>query len=69
MSVKNTFKSERGVYTFETFKGVDYAHAPGNVSPQRSTDGLNMVRSEVGKVRKRIIQFVYISIPKTPLLR
>ena len=53
MSVKNTFKRERGVYTFDTFKGVDYAHAPGNVSPQRSTDGLNMVRSEVGKVRKR----------------
>lgn len=53
MAVKNSFKKDEMLYIFDTFKGVDYAHAPGNVSAQRSTDGLNMVRSEVGKVRKR----------------
>ena len=50
---KSTYKGGSSVYTFDTFKGVDYAHSSGNVSTQRSTDGLNMVRSEVGKVRKR----------------
>ena len=41
------------VALFNNFKGVDYAHAPANVSPHRSVNGLNMVRSEVGKVCKR----------------
>ena len=44
---------KRIIYSIKNFKGVDYAHAQANVSLQRSTDCLNMVRSEVGKVRKR----------------
>ena len=41
------------VYVYDQFKGVDYAHAPSNISPHRCVDGMNMVRSEVGKVTKR----------------
>ena len=40
-------------YVYNQFKGVDYAHAPANISTQRCVDGMNMVRSEVGKVTKR----------------
>ncbi|MBQ8604367.1 MAG: hypothetical protein IJ410_05965 [Oscillospiraceae bacterium] len=46
-------KEKRQVYRWTDFKGVDYAHAPANVSPQRCVDGMNMVRSEVGKIHKR----------------
>ena len=41
------------VHVYNQFKGVDYAHAPANISTQRCVDGMNMVRSEVGKVTKR----------------
>ncbi len=44
---------DKDVYVYDRFKGVDYAHAPANISPQRCVDGMNMVRSEVGKVQKR----------------
>lgn len=37
------------VHVYNQFKGVDYAHAPANISTQRCVDGMNMVRSEVGK--------------------
>lgn len=43
----------KDVYIFDNFKGVDYAHAPANISPHRCVNGLNMIRSEVGKVQKR----------------
>ncbi len=46
-------KAEKKVRVFNNFKGVDYAHAAANISPHRSVNGLNMVRSEVGKVCKR----------------
>lgn len=46
-------KENKKVYLYNNFKGVDYAHAPANISPNRSVDGMNMVRSEVGKVTKR----------------
>ena len=45
--------SGKKVYVYDSFKGVDYARAPANVSPHRCVDGMNMVRSEVGKVQKR----------------
>ena len=38
---------------YRNFKGVDYAHAPANVASERCVNGLNMVRSEAGKVHKR----------------
>ena len=41
------------IYLYDKFKGVDYAHAPANIDPGRSVNGLNMVRSEIGKVCKR----------------
>ena len=43
----------RDRYIFTNFRGVDYAHTTAEVSAERSVNGLNMVRSEVGKVRKR----------------
>lgn len=45
--------TDKKIHIYTNFKGVDYAHAPANVSPHRSVNGLNMVRSEVGKVCKR----------------
>ncbi|MEG1782013.1 MAG: hypothetical protein RR253_02060 [Oscillospiraceae bacterium] len=49
----NPNKGRTNIYSIKDFKGVDYAHAQANVSLSRSSSGLNMVRSEVGKVRKR----------------
>ena len=46
-------KRNKNIYVYNRFKGVDYAHTPANISPQRCVDGINMVRSEVGKVTKR----------------
>lgn len=43
----------RKSFVYSDFKGVDYIHAPSNVSACRAVDGMNMVRSEVGKVHKR----------------
>ena len=47
-------KTAKELQVFSDFKGVDYAHAPSSVSKCRSVNGLNMVRSTVGKVQKRI---------------
>ena len=44
---------QKKIYLYDNFKGVDYAHAPANVAPCRSVNGLNMVRSEIGRVCKR----------------
>jgi len=51
--VKTGTKAERKIYIWNDFKGVDYVHAPANVSPQRCVNGMNMVRSEIGKIQKR----------------
>ena len=49
----NRATKKRYIHRFSGFKGVDYAHVPAGVSEHRRTDGLNMVRSEVGRVQKR----------------
>ena len=46
-------KAGKKLQLFSDFKGVDYAHAPSSVSQSRTVNGLNMVRSTVGKVQKR----------------
>lgn len=46
-------KEKRLVHQWAEFRGVDYAHAPANVAPYRCVNGMNMVRSEVGKIHKR----------------
>lgn len=46
-------KADKKLQLFSDFKGVDYAHAPSSVSQSRTVNGLNMVRSTVGKVQKR----------------
>lgn len=38
----------------ETFRGVDLNNSPSNVDPSRSPAAPNMVRDQVGKVRKRM---------------
>ena len=44
------------IYTYEigTFMGVDHYNQPSNVDKRRSPDAPNMMRDEVGKVRKRM---------------
>ncbi len=51
--VSNGTKTDRKVYICNNFKGVDYAHAPANISAHRCVNGMNMVRSETGKIQKR----------------
>lgn len=46
-------KRKREMWRWSDFKGVDYAHAPANISPHRCVNGMNMVRGETGKIRKR----------------
>ena len=36
----------------DTFLGVDYSNAPGNVDKRQSPNGQNMIRDVPGKVRK-----------------
>jgi len=38
----------------DRFKGIDLYSAPANISPDRSPSAPNMIRGEVGKVRKRM---------------
>lgn len=45
---------ERNVLNIDYFKGVDLYNAAANVSPYRSPEAPNMIRDEVGKVRKRM---------------
>lgn len=40
--------------TIDYFKGVDMYNAPANVAIHRSPEAQNMIRDEVGKVRKRM---------------
>lgn len=42
------------ILNIDYFKGVDLYNASANVSPYRSPEAPNMVRDEVGKVRKRM---------------
>jgi hypothetical protein len=42
------------IQNIDYFKGVDLYNASANVSPYRSPEAPNMVRDEVGKVRKRM---------------
>lgn len=44
------------IYTYEigTFLGIDHYNQPSNVDKRRSPDAPNMMRDEVGKVRKRM---------------
>lgn len=51
--VKTGKNAEREMYICNNFRGVDYAHAPANISPHRCVNGMNMVRSETGKIQKR----------------
>ncbi len=51
--IKTGTKTERKVHVWNNFKGVDYVHAPANVSAHRCVNGMNMVRSEIGKIQKR----------------
>jgi len=41
-------------YMIERFGGVDYYNAAANIDPSRSPSAPNMIRDEVGKVRKRM---------------
>ncbi len=44
----------RQVISIEEFRGVDLYNAPSNVHKSRSPEAPNMIRDEVGKVRKRM---------------
>ena len=45
---------DRSVISIDYFKGVDLYNASANVSNHRSPEAPNMIRDEVGKVRKRM---------------
>lgn len=44
----------KNVYTVDAFKGVDLNSSGNNIDPARSPDAPNMIRDEVGTVRKRM---------------
>lgn len=46
--------SKKNSMVIETFRGVDLNNSPTNVDPSRSPAAPNMVRDQVGKVRKRM---------------
>lgn len=56
MAVQFSIPSGPSIYTqsIDYFKGVDLYNAPTNVDPYRSPEAPNMIRDEVGKVRKRM---------------
>lgn len=45
--------SQKSALLYEHFSGVDFARSPSSVSPDNATDSVNMIRAEIGKVRKR----------------
>lgn len=45
---------DMNIQNIDYFKGVDLYNASANVSPYRSPEAPNMIRDEVGKVRKRM---------------
>ena len=45
---------EKHTFQIEEFRGVDFSNASVNVEPYRSPDSLNMIRDQVGKIRKRM---------------
>lgn len=47
----------------ETFRGVDLNNSPSNVDPSRSPAAPNMVRDQVGKVRKRMGYSTAATVP------
>lgn len=46
-------ESKKYGVTIETFRGVDLNNSPANVDKSRSPEAPNMIRDQVGKVRKR----------------
>ncbi len=44
----------RKVEEWDSFRGVDFYNSPSNMSKMRSPSAPNMIRDEVGKVRKRM---------------
>lgn len=49
-----TKKTEKQIYSLNVFEGVDFSKASANVESYRSPNAVNMIRDEVGKVRKRM---------------
>lgn len=47
----------------ETFRGVDLNNSPANVDPSRSPAAPNMIRDQVGKVRKRMGYKTFATAP------
>lgn len=47
----------------ERFRGVDLNNAPSNVDKSRSPEAPNMIRDQVGKVRKRMGYTTYATVP------
>lgn len=56
MAVQFSIPASADLYTInmEYFKGVDLYNAPANVESYRSPEAPNMIRDQVGKVRKRM---------------
>ena len=54
MASKRYPAASRQILQIDRFRGVDLNNAPSNVDPSRSPDAPNMVRGEMGKVRKRM---------------
>lgn len=54
---------DKNILKIDYFKGVDLYNASANVSTNRSPEAPNMIRDEVGKVRKRMGYHTLISFP------
>ena len=47
-------KPKVNVVSVENFKGLDLRNTPATVDKTRSPDAVNMLRDEIGQVRKRM---------------
>ena len=56
-------ESQRYSAVVETFRGVDLNNSPSNVDKSRSPAAPNMIRDQVGKVRKRMGYTTKLTVP------
>lgn len=57
-------ETARNSLVVETFRGVDLNNSPSNVDKSRSPAAPNMIRDQVGKVRKRMGYTTKLTAPE-----
>lgn len=63
VTYRSSAKTQKLPMIYETFGGVDFAKSKGAVSEVNSPQSVNMIRDEIGKVRKRMGYYEEFSFP------